>query len=87
MKFQHYDLGQLNGGETIEVLLSGNSANVKLMDSFNFQNYKNSRNHEYFGGHVTKSPFRVTVPNIGHWYITIDLGGFKGNVSSSIRIL
>lgn len=87
MVFQHYDLGQLKGGETIEVTLVGNAANVKLMDWSSFQNYKNERAHKYYGGHVIKSPFITIVPNSGHWFITIDLGGFNGNVSSSVRVL
>ena len=33
MKFQQYNLGNLKGGEIVEVKLSGNSSNVKLMDS------------------------------------------------------
>ena len=87
MVFQHYDLGMLKGGETIEVTLVGNSANVKLMDKYNFQNYKNENDHKFYGGHIFESPFKTIVPNAGHWFITIDLGGFKGNVSSSVRVL
>lgn len=87
MVFQHYDLGMLKGGETIEVTLVGNSANVKLMDKYNFQNYKNENDHKFYGGHIIESPFKTIVPNAGHWFITIDLGGFKGNVSSSVRVL
>jgi hypothetical protein len=87
MKYQSYDLGQLEGGETIEVTLSGNSANVKLMDSSNFSNYKSNRSHKYYGGHITQSPSNIRVPNSGRWYITIDMGGFEGTVNSSIRIL
>ncbi len=36
MKYQSYDLGQLKGGEIVEVTLKGNAANVKLMDSSKF---------------------------------------------------
>ena len=87
MQFQQYDLGQLNGGEIVEVTLSGNSANVKLMDSSNFQNYKSGRRHTFYGGHVTRSPYRVSVPSSGRWYVTIDLGGYSGRVSSSVNVL
>ncbi|AYN02172.1 DUF1883 domain-containing protein [Chryseobacterium sp. 3008163] len=87
MKYQSYDLGQLNGNETVEVTLKGNSANVKLMDSINFSNYKSNRKYNFFGGHVTKSPFRISIPRAGRWFVVIDLGGYAGNVSSSVRIL
>ena len=87
MQYQVYDLGQLGGGEVVEVTLKGNSANVKLMNSSNFSNYKSGRQHNYYGGHVTRSPYKVSVPNSGRWYVTIDLGGYSGRVSSSVRVL
>ena len=31
MKFTHYNLGHLSGGETVEIQLSGNAANVRLI--------------------------------------------------------
>ncbi|OVE61794.1 DUF1883 domain-containing protein [Chryseobacterium mucoviscidosis] len=87
MKFQVHDLGYLNGGEIVEITLLGNAANVKLMDNLNFSNYKLGRNHKYYGGYITHSPYRVLVPNSGRWYITVDLGGYSGTVRSSIRII
>jgi hypothetical protein len=87
MNFQKYDLGQLRGGEIVEITLKGNAANVKLMDSSNFSNYKSGRKHTYYGGHVTRSPHKIPVPRSGHWYVTIDLGGYQGTVRSSVRVL
>jgi hypothetical protein len=87
MKFQHYNLGQLNEGRIVIVTISGNSANVKLMDSHNFQNYKSGRKHSFFGGHVTSSPFNISIPNYGNWYITIDLGGYSGKLNSSVKVI
>nr|HPJ39660.1 DUF1883 domain-containing protein [Spirochaetota bacterium] len=87
MKFQQYDLGSLDGGEIVEVTLSGNAANVRLMNSSNFSNYKNGRRHNYIGGHVTRSPARFQVPSSGHWYVAIDLGGYSGTIRSSVQVL
>lgn len=87
MQYQVYDLGQLKGGEIVEVTLKGNAANVKLMDSSNFSSYKSGRRHNYYGGHVTRSPYKVAVPRSGRWYVTIDLGGYSGKVNSSISVL
>lgn len=87
MQYQSYDLGQLKGGEIIEVTLKGNAANVKLMDSSNFSNYKSGRPHTYYGGHVTRSPHKIPVPSSGRWYVTIDLGGYQGKVNSSVIVL
>lgn len=87
MKFKYYDLGHLNGGEIVEVILSGNAANVRLMDSSNYNNYKNGRRHSYYGGYAKKSPVRITVPRSGYWYVAIDLGGYAGTVRSSVNVL
>lgn len=87
MKFQKYDLGNLQRGQIVEVTLKGSAANVRLMDSSNFQSYRNGRRHKYYGGHVTRSPYRVTVPSNGHWHIAIDLGGHSGRISSSVNVL
>lgn len=86
MSFVKYDLGHLHGDEVVEVTLQ-NAANVKLMDSSNFQSYKNGRNYKYYGGYVTQSPFRIVVPNAGNWTVAIDLGGYSGTICSSVRIL
>lgn len=87
MQFQQFDLGQLKGGAIVEVTLKGNAANVKLMNSSNFQSYKAGRKHTYYGGYVTRSPYKVSVPSSGHWYVTIDLGGYSGRISSAVRVL
>lgn len=86
MKFSYYDFGQLIKGTIIEVQLSS-AANVRLMDQSNYFNYKNGRRHKYCGGYVTRSPYRITVPSNGHWYLTIDLGGYSGTVRHNARIL
>lgn len=87
MKYQSYDLGQLNGGEIVEITLVGTAANVKLMDSSNFSNYKSGRNHRYYGGYVTRSPYRISIPNFGRWYVAVDLGGYSGTIRSSVKVI
>ena len=86
MKFSYYDLGNLNKGQVVEVQLSA-AANVRLMDSSNYSNYKNGRRHRYYGGYVKRSPYKITVPNSTHWYVTIDLGGYAGTVRHSVSVL
>ena len=87
MQFTHYDLGQRNGGEIVEVTMSGNAANVRLLDASNFQSYRAGRNHRYYGGHATRSPVRLQIPSSGHWHVVVDLGGYPGSVRSGIRVL
>lgn len=86
MQFKHYDLRILPAGKVVEIFLSGNAANVKLMDSSNFINYKNGRAHRYFGGHITSSITKLPIPSHGHWHLTIDLGGYSGSVHSSVNV-
>lgn len=87
MKYQVYDLGQLKKGQRVQVTLSGNAANVRLMDSSNYQSYKSGRNHRYAGGLVKRSPIVLGIPSSGHWYVTVDLQGLRGTVRSSIQVL
>lgn len=87
MKYTVYDLGQCQRGERIQISLQGNAANVRLMDSCNYSSCRSGRRHRYYGGLVKRSPIVLTVPNAGHWYITIDLAGLAGSVRSSIRKL
>lgn len=86
MQFVHNDLGMLHGGEVVEVTLSS-QANVKLMDSSNFANYRHGGQHRYFGGHAKQSPFRLQVPGAGHWHVAVDLGGYGGSVRAGVRVL
>ncbi|WP_205881183.1 DUF1883 domain-containing protein [Leucobacter insecticola] len=59
--FIKYHWTRLEKGATVVVTLS-TWANVRLMDSTNFNAYKNGRRHRFVGGLVKKSPFRITVP-------------------------
>lgn len=86
MNYSYYDFGHLEKDQIVEVQLSA-AANVRLMDSTNYNNYKNGRKHRYYGGYVKKSPYRVAVPSSGHWYLTIDLGGYTGKVKHNARVL
>jgi hypothetical protein len=87
MNFTHYNLGYKEKGQIIEVILSGSAANVRLMNGSNFQNYRNGRQHHFYGGLVKQSPFRLQIPSSGPWHVTIDLQGLRGSVRSGIRIL
>ncbi|WP_292900217.1 DUF1883 domain-containing protein [Microbacterium sp.] len=86
-KFARYHWSRLEKGSTVVVTLS-TAANVRLMDSSNFNSYKNARSHRISGGGlVKKSPFRITVPRTGSWYLTIDLVGLKAtNIRHSASV-
>lgn len=86
MNFLHHDLGQRSRGEIVEVTLSS-AANVRLMDSANFQSYRSGRRHRFYGGQARQSPTRLQIPHSGHWHVAIDLGGYSGRVRTGVRIL
>ncbi|WP_201025504.1 DUF1883 domain-containing protein [Lysobacter capsici] len=87
VNYSHYDLKQRQRGDTVEVTLAGNAANVFLVDSSNFSAYKAGRRYTYHGGHAKRSPVHLTVPRSGHWHLIVDLGGHRGTVKHSVRIL
>ena len=70
----------------MEVTLTS-GANVRLMDSSNFSNYKNGRAHRYQGGLAKVSPLRLAIPSSGHWHVAIDMQGLRGSTRASVRVL
>lgn len=86
MQYQYYDLGSISAGNIVEVTL-GYAANVRIMDSSNYSSFKAGRKHRFIGGHVTRSPYKATIPQSGRWYVVVDLGGYAGKVKSGVRVL
>jgi hypothetical protein len=86
-RFTHYDLGHVDAGRTVEVILSGSAANVRIMDSSNFNSFKNNQQHRYVGGLVKQSPYRAQIASSDHWHVTVDMNGLRGTVRSSVRVL
>ena len=86
MQFIHNDLGQRRRGEIVEITLT-RGANVRLMDSSNFSNYKNGRRHRYIGGLAKRSPLRLQIPSSGHWHVAVDMQGLRGSTRASVRVL
>lgn len=86
MNFLQFDLGNRTHGEVVEITLT-NGANVRLMSSSEFANYKNGRSHRYIGGLAKQSPIRLQIPNSGHWYVAVDMQGLQGSTRASVRTL
>lgn len=86
MNFLHFDLGSRKRGEIVEVTLTS-GANVRLMTSSEFSNYKNGRNHRFIGGLAKRSPIRLQIPSSGHWYVVVDMQGLRGSTRASVRTL
>ncbi len=86
MNFIHSDLGSRSRGEVVEISLTS-GANVRLMSSSDFSNYKSGRAHRYVGGLAKRSPVRLAIPNSGHWHVAVDMQGLRGSTRASIRVL
>ena len=87
MKFIKIDLGSRRTGELVEVTLRGSAANVRLMDSSNFNAYRAGRQHRYTGGLARRSPITLRIPHSGRWYVVVDMAGLRGNVKASAQVL
>jgi hypothetical protein len=85
MKYLHYEFN-LTSDDAIKVELK-NQANVKLVDSLNYNNYRNGRKYTYYGGRAVKSPVILNPPYSGHWHLVIDLGGYSGSIAASVTLL
>ena len=86
MNFIHSDLGTRSKGEVVQTSLT-NGANVRLMNSSNFANYKNGRKHTYYGGLAKKTPINLAIPSSGHWHLVVDMQGLQGSTKASIKVL
>ncbi len=87
MDYNYYKLGNQQRGNVVEVTLSGSAANVRLLDSTNYQHYRAGRRHNYHGGLVKRSPARIVIPRTGTWYVVVDMQGLQGSVRSSVRVI
>ncbi|MBW3622846.1 MAG: DUF1883 domain-containing protein [Armatimonadetes bacterium] len=73
-------------GNVVQVTLD-RQANVQLMDSINYNNYRRGGRYTYYGGRALRSPVSIPVPHSGHWYVVIDLGGNSGTLRTSVCVL
>ena len=87
MNFTHFDLGIRQSGQILAMKLAGNAANVRLMDSSNFQCYINSRRYKFYGGLINKSLYKMQIPSSGHWHVIVDMQGLRGTNRIWIRVL
>jgi len=86
MNFLNYEVWT-QAGDVIQVFLTGNAANVLVLDEMNFQNYRSGKSFRYAGGYFTQSPALIKPPSAGHWHVVVDLGGGAGTVNAEVRIL
>ena len=66
MKFIQHDLGYRRNGEMVEIALSGNAVNVRLMDSSNLGSYKQGHRYRIMG-------FGVYLLFLANWQVASPL--------------
>jgi hypothetical protein len=87
MTFLKFDLGSLNAGRTVEIVLKGSVTNVRLLDDKNLYNYVHAHEYKFEGGVAKKSPVRLKIPTRGHWYVVLDWKGLEGTAEGTVTIL
>ena len=84
MQHLHYTV---NAGPSDCIRVDQNKqANVKLMDSINYQRYCSGSRHSFQGGLAKASPILLTPPSHRNWHVVIDLGGYSGSVKANVSI-
>jgi hypothetical protein len=85
--FLRFDLKQCRRGDVVEVTLN-RGANVRLLDTNNFNKYRRGQKHTYYGGLAKRSPARVTIPRSGHWYVVVDMQGLRpARIQANVRTI
>ncbi|AVA21269.1 DUF1883 domain-containing protein [Rhizobium sp. LEGMi198b] len=85
-RYSHYDLNEQRAGTVIEITLSA-IANVRLMNSSNFERFTETLKHQFLGGVAKKSPIRLSIPESGHWHLVVDMEGHNGMAESSVKMI
>jgi Domain of unknown function (DUF1883) len=86
-RFIQSDLGSRKRGDVVEVTLTS-GANVRVLDSANFQKYRRGQRHHHFlGGLAKRSPVRIQIPSTGHWYAVVDMQGLRGSTRAGVRVV
>ena len=81
-----FDLKRVKKGYIVVVTFKGSAADVRLLDSSNYQAFNSGRQYKFAGGLVKHSPARLAVPRSAHWYVTVDKVGLKGQTSASVFV-
>jgi hypothetical protein len=82
----HYDVTTARG-DFIRVRLSGSAANVLVMEDGEYENYRNGRTYNYYGGYYTRTPVIIRPGVYGKLNVVINLGGLPGSVSAVVHVV
>jgi hypothetical protein len=86
MNFLYYDLGHRQRGDVLEVTLTA-GANVRLLDTSNYQCFRRGGRHDFYGGLAKRSPVTITIPRSGHWHCVVDNQGLRNSTRAGVRVI
>ncbi|SES28973.1 DUF1883 domain-containing protein [Salipaludibacillus aurantiacus] len=73
----------LDYGDMVSVELN-RQAYVLLLDATNYERFKKGRHYQKYGGLAKSSPFKISVPSTGEWFVVLHLGKDEGNLKYNI---
>lgn len=82
----HYNIVTMPG-DSVRVQLTGNAANVLVMDDANYRHYQEGQPYNYYGGYYTRSPVIIKPGIYGRLNVLINLGGFPGSVNAVVQLV
>jgi hypothetical protein len=87
MQFQHYDLGTLDDGAVVEVVLDGTEANVRLLSDSDLRSYKPEPD-TLTEGAATRGPlFDCKFPTQDVGTLLSTSADFEGESAWGVRVL
>ena len=82
-----HDLGHVDAGAVIEIT-PAQDANVYLVDAPNLARYRRGQTMQAVGGPMQAGvPVQLSVMQAGEWFVVADLGGVRGKIRASVRVL
>ncbi|MBN2049848.1 MAG: DUF1883 domain-containing protein [Spirochaetales bacterium] len=85
MNFLHYQIHA--GPENIVQVRIDKRANVRLLDTLQYQKYRRGKTLEGAGGETDPPGREFRVQNRDVWHVIIDLGGKEGTVKAQVNVL
>lgn len=84
MTFMHWKISG-NPGDIVRIQFD-TPANVRMLDSLNFEYYRRGSKYSGQGGWSDKKDVEFSLPYKGTFYFTVDLGGQPGLVKATCDV-
>ena len=81
----HYEV-DLESKDRVQVTLD-HAANVMLLDTANYAQYKLGKDCSFYGGYAKQSPVTLAPPHRGKWHVVIDVEGHGGTVRAAVAVV